>query len=168
MVNAQLGERRFADGTAVVSASVFGGLVFLSLFSLLLPMTDGGSASTVQRWIASAMFGESILPPPTHFSALAFFGSLLLSLLLALSVTTLSAFVFHRFGVVVGLFGGAASGVVHFAFLYLLWPLFSIWWGALLTTTSAAIFAIAGSVCGILYEVFEEEREDVEVNRARS
>ncbi len=148
--------KQLVDWRAVVFAGVISGTVFLAL-TMWLTNSAVGSAWLLPRIIASVVMGERVLPPPATFDAAVFGMCLLVHLPMSVAFAALIATVLHRWGLLVGVVGGAAFGLalyaVNFYTMSAWFPQFLIVRGGLLVASHVVFGALAGGI----YELLEVE-----------
>jgi hypothetical protein len=145
------------DWSAAVWAGVIAGAVFLALNLFVTPTVIGGNGWVFIRLLASPILGQDILAPPASFDGAALAVGLVIHGVLSVAFTVLLAAIIHRWGLIVGLLGGAAFGValygVNIYTLTLIFPWFM--------TMKSGIFllthVIFGAAAGGLYEALEVE-----------
>ena len=111
----------------------------------------------VIRLFASIILGESILAPPSTFSLSALSVSIITNFVLSIGFTFLIAFVFHRWGLLVGILGGAIFGLGIYLVNFYSLSYFFPWFFALSSWPFVAIHIIFGAVAGGIYELLEVE-----------
>lgn len=151
--------------TLDVSAAVWGGLAGALMFVitkvLLLGEGVGGIWATF-RPIATFALRERVIEPDWEFSPLMLIIGIVLHLLLSLLFAFIITFVLHRWGLLVGILGGAALGLAIYLINYYTFSLLFPWFFATDGGWPTAAAHIAfGAVAGGVYELLEE-------NHARS
>lgn len=149
--------RQLVDWRAAIQAGLISGLIFFILELLLVPLTMGGNAGIVMRYLASVLLGKGVLPPSTSSGFGAFVAALLSTLVLAIFFSCIIAFVIHRGGILTGILGGALLGLalylINFYTLTLIFP----WLYVLTGWMSAFNHIIFGALAGGIYEGLEVE-----------
>src|SRR5262245_18493204 len=104
--------RQVVDWRAAISAGVAAGLMFLllqmALHGLLL---EGGGVWIVPRDVAAIVMGEGVLPPPATFDLVVVLVALIVHFTLSILYALILAFIVHRWGLLVGILGGALFGL---------------------------------------------------------
>lgn len=149
--------RQLVDWSAAIWAGLIAGAVFLVANLVLTPLLIGGNAWVSIRLLASIVMGPDILAPPATFHAGALVAALFVHFAFSVAFALLVAYVVHRWGLVVGIVGGASMGLIlyliNFYTLTYFFPQFfpmrggGMFWGHLLY----------GALVGGLYEAFEIE-----------
>lgn len=153
--------RQLVDWTAAFWAGIVGGTVFFLMNLFLTPALVGGNAWVQVRLIASILLGERILAPPATFDGAALGAALLVNYVLAILFALLVAWVLHRWGLVVGIVGGAVLGLclylIDFYTMTYFFPQFFAMFGRAYLLSHLVLGAVAGGV----YEALEVERYEV-------
>jgi hypothetical protein len=149
--------RQLVDWSAAVWAGLLAGTAFLLVSLFLIPQLVGGNAWVMVRLLASIVLGKEILAPPATFDLGALVAGLSTHYALSVAFALLVAYVLHRFGLVVGILGGALLGLALYAVLFYgatLWlpQFFPIVGGGMLVA-----HVLFGALVGGLYEAFEIE-----------
>jgi len=150
--------RQIVDWRATAIAALAGALTFLISLALLLPGTTGGSLWAVLRYIASILLGSAVLPPPASFDPTIVFVGLLVHLLLSLIYAAVLTTILHRWGLIVGLFGGALFGLAIYAINFFTFTLLFEWFYLLRSWPILLAHVLFGAVTGFIYELLEVER----------
>lgn len=151
-------QRTGVDGSAVVRATVAASLVALVLYLFFVPAAVGaGNAAIVLRYMSSVAFGEAVLPPPADLSAGIVVTALAVHVGISVVMTAIIAFVLHRWGLITGVIGGAALGVVFFAIIHYSLTLVHPHFYAMNHWSVLLVHAVFGAVAGGVYELYECE-----------
>lgn len=149
--------RQLVDWSAAVWAGLIAGLVFLVLNVFVVPLLVGGNGWISLRYTASLVMGPGVLPPPASFDLLVLLVALLVHFILSVLWSILLAYVIHRWGLLVGLIGGALFGLalygINFYALTLIYP----WFFAIRSWPLIASHIIFGALAGGIYESLEVE-----------
>lgn len=137
-----------------IVAGLVAGAVFLIVTALYMGLRYGLSLWVVLRYIASIVLGEQVLPPPASFDAGIVIVGLLVNFALAIFYALILASLIHRWGLLVGVVGGALFGVaLYYINLYtftLLYPWFFVLHGTALLTSHVLYGIVAGGVYELL------------------
>jgi hypothetical protein len=137
---------------AVLIAGVAAGTVFLLVNVIFTPLLLGVDATIVLRYMASLVLGSGVL---TGDNAATLLVGLVVSYVLAFVYTLIIAIVVHRWGLIVGLVGGAILGLAFYGInLYLLTLLFE-WFYAINNNVLLFSHVLFGITAGGVYEVFD-------------
>lgn len=157
MVKSTSKMRQVMDWRAAFWAGIAAGAVFLAVQMVLLPLLTGGSPWVVPRRIAAIVLGEGVLPPPATFDFTILLVAVLLHFFLSVIYALILAFIIHRWGLIVGILGGALFGlalyVVNFYTFSLLFP----WFFPIRSWIDVLSHVLFGAVAGGVYEALEVE-----------
>lgn len=147
---------------AVVTGLIVGALTLLIML-VGYPMITGGTPWTVFRFIAGIALGSGVLPPPATFDALSVVLGLVIHLALSVTYTIILALIIHRWGILIGLLGGALFGLALFLINLLTFVRLFAWFYPVRSWTFLLLHLFFGAVAGGLYELLERDRyvEDV-------
>ncbi|MEP7027969.1 MAG: hypothetical protein ABI960_05180 [Candidatus Eisenbacteria bacterium] len=149
--------RTLVDWRAAFIAGVVSGLVLLAL-EMLLTARAVGSPWVVPRLVAAILLGRGVLPPPATITPGILLAALAIHLPLSIAYACLIAFVLHRWGLAVGIVGGAALGlalyVINFGTTFAIFP----WFAPMKSWISLWAHVAFGAVAGGTYELLEVER----------
>lgn len=149
--------RQVMDWSAALWAGALAGLIFLLLNIFFVPALVGGNGWIALRYTASMVMGAGVLPPPATFDLGVLIVALLVHFALAIIFALLLAFIIHRWGLIVGIAGGALFGLalyfVNFYTLTLLFP----WFFAIRSWPLLISHIIFGAAAGGIYEALEIE-----------
>ncbi len=150
--------KQIMDWRSAIWAGLIAGTVFYILNIFLVPFLLGGNMWVIVRFFASIFLGEAILAPPATYDLSALLISICTNLVLSLIFTLLIAFVLHRFGLLVGIIGGAVFGLaiylINFYSLSYLFP----WFFALSSWPFVLTHLLFGALAGGIYELLEVEK----------
>ncbi len=147
--------RQVVDWSASVWAGIVSGIIFLVLNLVLSRVLLGLSPWAILRYFASPILGDGVLPPPVHFRLDAAIVGFLFHMLLSIVFTMVLAFVIHRWGIWVGILGGALFGLALYVinFYNPLLPQFYV----LRSWVMLATHMVFGALAGGIYEALEVE-----------
>ncbi|MDX1994010.1 MAG: hypothetical protein SF029_16615 [bacterium] len=144
--------RRTLDGRAVLIAGLVAGTVFLLALLLLLPALEEVQGTLVLRYIGSLLLGPDSL---TQTDATGLIVGVVVHYALSVLFTLIIAIVVHRWGLLVGVIGGAILGLAFYLFnLYTLTAVFE-WFFAINSTPLLISHVLFGAVAGGVYELFD-------------
>lgn len=149
--------RQVVDWSASIWAGIIAGAIFMILNLILIPIFVGGNHWMVLRQIASIPMGADILPPPATFSGSAMTAALITHFAISIASSMLIAFVIHRWGLLVGIFGGAALGLALYLINIYSLTFFFPWLFTLNSWTFMINHVLFGAIAGGVYEAFEVE-----------
>jgi hypothetical protein len=107
---------------------------------------------------AAMVLGRGVLPPPATFDAGVVGVAFALHMALALAYTALIAFILHRWGLLVGIVGGALLGLALYAINYGTMAWFFPWFLDLKGGIVLVSHVVFGALAGGVYELLEIER----------
>ncbi|MEZ4287715.1 MAG: hypothetical protein R3A47_06130 [Polyangiales bacterium] len=146
------------DQRAALIAALIASSVFFAMNVFVLPMQWGGNGWIVIRLFASIVLGTDVLAPPATFDGAALAVALLTNFAIAIPAVILLAVIIHRYGMAVGILGGAVFGAALYAInMYSLTYFFPQFF----TLQGVGFFlshVVFGALGGGLYEAFEVER----------
>lgn len=149
--------RQLVDWNAALRAGFLSGLLFLAV-NMLLTSVYVGSPWVVVRLVASVVMGKSVLPPPATFDVTIFLVALVVHLVLSIGFACLIAYVLHRWGLIVGLLGGAVLGLALYAINFYTISFFFPWFFPMRSWIMALSHALFGACAGGFYEAMEVEK----------
>jgi hypothetical protein len=155
---AHAGERRpIVDWRAAIIAGILAGFVFL-LVNMWLSSKYLGNAWVPLQLPAAMVLGPKVLPPATGMETQAFGVGLPVHLILSVAFACLVAFCLHRWGILVGVIGGALFGLALYAINYYGLSGVFPWFGSMRSSLMAISHLVFGAVAGGVYELLERER----------
>lgn len=149
--------RQVVDWRAAFLAGLISGFIFL-IVSMALTAKFVGSPWVTPRLIASVVLGARVLPPPASFDGRTFLVSLLVHFALSIGFACAIAFVLHRWGLVVGILGGAALGLALYLINFYTLSFFFPWFFPLRSWILLVGHLLFGALAGGVYEALEVER----------
>lgn len=150
--------RQLVDWRAAAFGSLAGAIVFLLVVAIVLPLTTGGTLWGFFRYLASILLGDAVLPPPAGFDLTAVLLGLLVHLVLSLLYGAILALIIHRWGLIVGLLGGALFGLAIYAINIFTFTLLFDWFYLLRSWPILLAHVLFGATAGFVYELLEVER----------
>jgi hypothetical protein len=150
--------RQLVDWRAAIWAGSLSGWAFFLLTLFVLPMETGGNAWVMIRFMASLVLGQGILPPPPSFDIGALIAAVLTNFMLTLAFGIFVAYVIHRGGLMLGLFGGAVLGLAAYGINFYALTYFFPWFFPLRGWETASNHVVLGTLAGGIYEWLEVEK----------
>jgi hypothetical protein len=151
-------QRRTVDWKAALWAGLISGFVFLAT-NMMLSLIYLQNAWLAPRLFASLVMGENVLVPPLKFDLSVFAVAIGVNQILSIPFASLIAYCLHRWGIVVGIVGGALFGLALYGInIYAMsnfFPQFFALKNGLLLTSHI----IFGAAAGGIYELLETELE---------
>lgn len=148
--------RQLVDWRAALIAGIVSGIVFILVHSALFAIVLR-TPFVPLRIFAAFILGDGALPPPPSFEAASAITGLIVMLVVSVLFACLVALILHRWGMLVGVIGGALLGA---AFYYLLFYGISLafpWIYPLRNWMTFVSLAILGATAGGVYEALEVE-----------
>ena len=149
--------RQIMDMRAALRAGIISGAFFL-IASMALTWWAIGSPWVITRLVASLILGPGALPPPATFTVGTALVALIVHFALSIAYAMLIAFILHRWGMVVGIIGGAILGLAIFAVNFYSVSYLVPWFYPMRSWMLVASHALFGAMAGGLYEAMEVER----------
>jgi len=153
--------RQLVDWRSAIFAGVVGGIVLLVL-EMMFTKSVVGSPWVFPRLLAAVVLGPKVLPPPATYDVGLLAAALLVHLPLSIAFSCLIAFVLHKWGLVVGILGGAVLGMclywINFGTVFNLVS----WFAPMKSAWTMWAHVVFGAICGGTYELLEKERFVVE------
>lgn len=149
--------RQVMDWSAAIRAGLLAGAIFL-VASMILTMLYVGSPWVVLRLIASLVLGTAILPPPASFDPGIAVVAVAIHLLIAMAVTLLISGTLHRWGLVVGILGGAVFGLAIYLINFYALSYLVPWFFPMKSWIMLLSHVLFGALAGGTYEALEVEK----------
>ena len=146
-----------------LSAAFWAGLIAGTLFlvtMLLLSANVLGSSDIVYRMIAAIMRGEEVLSPSVAVDGGLIGSALVVHYALSLAFGLVVAVAIHRWGLIVGLLGGAALGLAVYTINFFSMSYFFPWFFPLRNWIWLLGHVLFGAAAGLTYELLEFDEEE--------
>lgn len=150
------------DWRAAVGAGVIAGAMFLLFLAFVAPKLGPMNAWVYLRLIASVLLGPTVLAPPATFDLQVLIAAVLVQLLLAVCFALVTAFVLHRWGLLVGILGGAAIGSALYVLNFFTLSYFFPWFFPMRGPEVFVGHLLFGALAGGIYEALEVEEFELE------
>jgi hypothetical protein len=141
---------------AVIAGLVAGGLTML-LWMLLLTMTTGGTIWAPFHHVAAILLGEGALTPSQAINTQVVLTGIVIHLFLAVIYALVLAFIIHRWGLVVGIIGGALFGLALYIINYYTFTALYPWFFPLRSWIALVGHIVFGGLAGGIYEALERD-----------
>jgi hypothetical protein len=148
--------RQVVDWSATLWAGIISGIIFL-LVNLLLTAYALGSPWIVTRILASIVMGSRVLPPPASFDPIISLVALVVHLVLSVLFAAILAIIIHRWGLIVGVVGGAIFGLALYGINFYTFSFFFPWFFVFKSWMMLASHVVFGVFAGGIYETLEVE-----------
>ena len=145
------------DWRAAIIAGILAGVVFV-LFNMWLASHYLGNANLPLQLSAAVVLGPSVLPPAVGLGGSVYAAGFIVHMLLAIAFACLVAFCLHRWGILVGIVGGALFGLALYAINYYSVADAFPWLSPLRGWIMALSHVIFGAIAGGVYEALERDR----------
>jgi hypothetical protein len=143
---------RHVTWRAVLFAGLVAGTLFLVADIVFAPIVTHVAATLTLRYFAALVLGSKVL---TQSGSGILITGIVVHYVLSLVFALVIALVVHRWGLIVGIVGGAILGVAIYGInLYTVTLLFP-WFFAINSTVILLCHAIFGAVAGGVYEMFD-------------
>jgi len=149
------------DVSAALWAGLIAGTVFLATM-LLLSSNVLGNSDLVYRMMAAILQGEGAMSPATPVDAGLIGSALLVHYALSIGFGFVVAIIIHRWGLIVGLLGGAALGLALYTINFFSVSYFFPWFFPLRNWIWLLGHVLFGAVAGASYELLEIDEEEIE------
>jgi len=149
--------RQVVDWRAAIWAGIISGVIFLVVNMLLMKIYVGSPWVTV-RLVASVALGARALPPPATFDTTIFIVAILVHLPLSIAFASIIATILHRWGLLVGIIGGAIFGLALYAINFYTFTFFFPTFFPMRSWIMAVSHVIFGACAGGIYESLEVEK----------
>jgi hypothetical protein len=149
--------RQILNWKAALWAGLIAGTCFFLLNIFIVPLLIGGNMWVIVRLFASIFIGEAILAPPSTFDLFALLISFSTTLIFSIVFSVIIAFVFHKWGLLVGIIGGALFGLGIYLVNFYSLSFFFPWFFALSSWPFVLTHVLFGAVAGGFYEHLEIE-----------
>jgi hypothetical protein len=148
--------KQVVDWSAAVWAGVISGAIFL-VVNMILTAIYFGSPWVITRLIASIVMGSAVLTPPDTFDPAIFVVSLIVHFLLSIIFACILAVVLHRWGLLVGILGGALFGLALYFINFYTFSILLPWFFPMRSWFMLLNHVIFGALAGGVYETLEVE-----------
>lgn len=149
--------KQVVDWRATLWAGLISGIIFLAINMVLTAMYVG-SPWVITRLIASIVMGEGVLPPPATFDPVVFAVSILVNFVLSIIFACVIAIILHRWGLLVGILGGAVFGLALYFINFYTFTLLFPWFFPMRSWIMVLSHIVFGACAGGIYEGLEVER----------
>ena len=150
--------KQVMDWKAAIYSGFISGIVFLLLVLFFVPAVKSWNAWVIVRYIASIFMGQEILPPPASFDLTALIIALITHTIISLGSAILLAFIIHRWGLLVGILGGALFGFCLYGINFYSLSYFFPWFYLIHGWAMMLSHIVFGAVAGGVYEALEVEK----------
>lgn len=149
--------RLVMDWRAAVIAGIIAGILTMLLWMILVPLATGGSLWAPFHHIAAILMGEDVLTPSQSIDLQVVLAGTLTHIFLSVFYSIILAFIIHRWGVVVGIIGGALFGLAIYLINYYTFPAIYPWFYPLRSWIALVGHIFFGAAAGGIYEMLERD-----------
>lgn len=146
---------------AVLIAGLAAGTAHLITNLVLMPLVLNVDPALTLRYVASLVLGPGVLTQTDNAVLIGIVG-LIVHYALSIVFTLVVAIVVHRWGLLVGIIGGAILGLALYGINLYTMTVFFTWFFALHSTVLMLSHIFFGAVAGGVYELFDHYDEPIE------
>lgn len=158
--------RDVMDLQAALWAGLISGIVFLLALMAGYSWVTGTPPWIVNQFIAAIVLGSDALSMVNTFNLPVFLLSFVVHLIYSLILALLITFVIHRWGILVGIFGGALMGAAIYLIGFYLLAFAFTWLYAAQGWSMLLAHMLFGALAGSIYEALERDTEDYRITGA--
>lgn len=141
---------------AIIAGLLAGGLTML-LWMILWTLMTAGSAWTPFHQAAAILLGQDVLTPSQTLNPQIVLTGLVVHLFLSVVYAIILAFIIHRWGLVVGVLGGALFGLALYFINYYTFTALFPWFFPARSWIILVGHIFFGATAGGIYEVLERD-----------
>ena len=149
--------RQVMDWRAAVIAGLLAGALTMLFWMILWSVVTAGSIWTPFHQTAALLLGENVLTPSQTIDFQVVLAGTVTHLFLSVLYTIILAFIIHRWGLIVGIVGGALYGLSLYLINYLTFSAFFPWFYPLQSWMMVVGHVFFGALAGGLYEALERD-----------
>ncbi len=149
--------RLVMDWRAAVIAGLLAGVLTMLLWMLLWAVATGGSLWTPFHHTAAILLGESALTPSQTLNFQTVITGTVVHLFLSVFYAVVLAFIIHRWGLAVGIIGGALFGLAIYIINYYTFTTLYPWFFPLRSWIALVGHIFFGAAAGGIYEALERD-----------
>ena len=150
------------DWSSAFWAGLIAGIIFYLLNVFVVPLFLGGNSWVIIRLFSSVFLGNGILAPPATYNLVSLIVSIFSVMLFSMLFTLTVTFILHRWGLLVGIVGGAIFGLAIYLINFYSLSYFFPWFYPMSSWSFLVTHILLGSVAGGVYESFEVEELEPE------
>jgi hypothetical protein len=154
--------RQMMDWRAAIIAGIVAGMVYL-VMNMWLASEYLGNANVPLQLPAALVMGTSVLPPAEGIASGTYLTGFLIHMSVSVLFTCVIAFCLYRWGIWIGILGGALFGLALYSISYYGIALWLPWLSPMRGWIMAVSHVVYGAVAGGVYEALE--RDPPYVNR---
>ncbi|MRX27220.1 hypothetical protein [Kangiella sp. HZ709] len=146
------------DWSAVLWSGITTAALSLPILFFALPGLLGIDTNNIIQYWSAMLLGAQVITVPSDFSVVLFFTAIISHLAIALVLSTVIASIFHRFGILVGITGGALVGLAYYFINIYSMTYFFNWMYFLEGPVFMLFNMLLGGMAGFFYESLEIEQ----------
>ncbi|NVK22789.1 MAG: hypothetical protein HWD86_09745 [Kangiellaceae bacterium] len=146
------------DWSAVLWSGFLAAVLTLPVLFFIFPYAVNTDTNTIIQYWSSLLLGVSVITIPASFSVSLALVACVVHIILTLVLTAFIASVFHRWGLVIGIAGGALVGLCYYAINIYSVTYFFNWMFQLEGIWFLLFNLFTGALAGGLYEALEREQ----------
>ncbi len=149
--------RLIMDWRAAVVAGLVAGSLTMLLWMILLSTVTGGALWTPFHHTAAILLGQDALTPSATIAPQIILTGAFVQLVLSVIYALILAFIIHRWGLVVGIVGGALFGLALYIINYYTFSALFPWFYPLRSWIALVGHIFFGATAGGIYEALERD-----------
>lgn len=149
--------RLIMDWRAAVIGGILAGALTMLLWMILISLVTGGSLWSPFHHIAAILMGQDVLTPSQSPNLQVILTATITHFFLSVLYAIVLAFIIHRWGVVVGIVGGALFGLAVYAINYYTFTALYPWFFPLRSWIALVGHLFFGAAAGGIYEILERD-----------
>lgn len=149
--------RQIMDWRAAIIAGILAGALTMLLWVILLALTTGGSVWAPFHHVAAILLGQSVLTPSQTINPQVVLTGTVIHLFLSVLYSVILAFIIHRWGLWVGIIGGAFFGLALYVINYYTFTTLYPWFFPLRGWIALVGHVFFGAAAGGIYEGLERD-----------
>ncbi|MCB8936451.1 MAG: hypothetical protein H6663_13380 [Candidatus Promineofilum sp.] len=149
--------RQIMDWRAAIIAGLLAGALTMLLWVILLALTTGGSVWAPFHHVAAILLGQSVLTPSQTINFQVVLTGAVIHLFLSVLYSVILAFIIHRWGLWVGIVGGAIFGLALYVINYYTFTTLYPWFFPLRGWIALMGHIVFGAAAGGIYEGLERD-----------
>lgn len=143
------------DWSAVLWSGILAAVISLPVLFFIFPSLVGTTTESIIQYWASMLLDVSIITVPATFTLPIALAAIVIHIALTLLLTAIIACIFHRWGLLLGIFGGALVGLCYYAINIYSMTYFYNWMFQLEGIYFMTFNILLGALAGGLYESLE-------------
>lgn len=146
-----------------IEAGLLGGLIFLTLEMLMVPLFAGGSPWGPPRMIAAIVLGRDVLPPPATFNLGIVVVALIVHFILSIAYAFVIGLIVHRLRTATAAFVGLIFGFVLYFVNFYGFTAFFPWFAEARNWISVFAHFVFGLSTAVIYKALLHRERKIQV-----